>query len=314
MNTYQVLCGKKIHSYFQDALEESNHHFDIHYGEVTEKEDIDILVPVLSQRIDAGFLAPFKKLKLVLNYAVGYNNIDLEYCRSRQILVGNTPGVLTEATAHHTLLLMLAASRNLKSSLDNISRNEWLDWEPLGFLGPDVKGKTLGIYGMGRIGFYFAQLCHRAFDMKIIYHNRNEHPRAAEISAGLVSLSRLANESDFLSLHAPLTDENYQIFNGDLFNQMKAESVFINTSRGGLVDHEDLYHALAGKKLFAAALDVTDPEPINRDSPLLGLDNCIITPHIASATYEARKAMAKCVVDNILDYIEKGRLRYPVNF
>lgn len=312
MKTYQILCGKDIHSGFREALNQSEYSFDIHVGDVPDKASVDILVTMLSKTVDEAFLAPYTNVKLVLNYAVGFNNIDLDYCRSRQILVGNTPGVLTEATAHHALLLMLAASRNLQPSLENIARNEWKDWEPLGFLGPDVRGKTLGIYGMGRIGFYFARLCRQAFDMDIIYHNRNEHPEAAGISARLVSFADLATESDFLSLHAPLVPDNRYIFDHSFFRKMKPEAVFINTSRGGLVNHDDLYHALVDKRIFAAALDVTEPEPVSNDFPLLGLDNCIITPHIASATYEARKAMARCVSDNILDYLEQGRLRYPV--
>ncbi len=308
----KVLCGKQIHPYFQDTLEVSGYDFDFYTGTAPNNSEVDILVTMLSQTVDDSFLKKFPNLKMVLNYAVGFNNIDLDLCRSKGILVGNTPGVLTEATAHHTLLLMLAASRQLKLSVQNIYDNHWNDWEPMGFLGPDVNGKTLGIYGMGRIGFYFAALCHRAFSMKVIYHNRNESPNAGEINAQLVSFENLAVESDFISVHAPLTSENQYIFNKNFFSKMKPEAVFINTSRGGLVEHKDLCQVLSNKQIFAAGLDVTEPEPVASDYPLLGLDNCIITPHIASATFEARKAMAQCVVDNILEYLNSGNLKYPV--
>jgi glyoxylate reductase len=308
----KILCGKQIHPYFQDALKASGHNFDFYTGTAPNNSEIDILVTMLSQTVDGKFLEKFPSLKMVLNYAVGFNNIDLDLCQSKGILVGNTPGVLTEATAHHTLLLMLAASRQLKLSVQNIYDNHWNDWEPMGFLGPDLNGKTLGIYGMGRIGYYFAALCHRAFSMKVIYHNRNESSNASDINARFVSFDDLADKSDFISVHAPLSSENQYIFNEYFFSKMKPEAVFINTSRGGLVEHNDLYQALANKQIFAAGLDVTEPEPVANDYPLLGLDNCIITPHIASATFEARKAMAKCVVDNILEFLNSGNLKYPV--
>ncbi len=308
-----ILCFKQIHPYFSETLKDSDHDFDIYTGSAPDNSEVDIVVTMLSNKVDYDFLENYPNLKLVLNCAVAFNNIDIEECNSRGILVGNTPGVLTEATAHHTLLLMLAASRQLKPSIVNILENNWKDWEPLGFLGPDVSNKTLGIYGMGRIGFYFAKLCHQAFSMEVIYHNRGEHPQAAEINATLVSFDELAAGSDFISVHAPLTSENYQVFNKKFFNLMNTQAIFINTSRGGLVNHDDLYQALKNGDLFAAGLDVTEPEPVSNDYPLLSLQNCIITPHIASATFEARQAMAKCVVDNIIEYLNNGCLKYPVN-
>ncbi len=309
----KILCSKPIHPYFQETLKASENNIDIYTGSAPDNSEVDVVVTMLSNKVDNDFLENYPNLKLVLNYAVGFNNIDIELCNSRGILVGNTPGVLTEATAHHTLLLMLAASRQLKQATQNIFDNAWKDWEPMGFLGPDVIGKTLGIYGMGRIGFYFAKLCHQAFSIEVIYHNRGEHPQAGEINATLVSFEELAAQSDFISIHAPLTSDNYQVFNKQFFNLMNSEAIFINTSRGGLVNHDDLYQALKNGDIFAASLDVTEPEPVSNDYPLLSLKNCIITPHIASATFEARKAMAKCVVDNIFEYLNSGSLKYPVN-
>ncbi|NNE37032.1 MAG: D-glycerate dehydrogenase [Gammaproteobacteria bacterium] len=309
----KILCEKAIHPCFEQTLQNSGYEFDIYTGNSSNDSEIDVLVTTLTQTVNSQYLNNFPGLKLVLNYAVGFNNIDIDYCLSRGILVGNTPGVLTEATAHHTLLLMLAASRHLKPSIQNIYKDEWLDWEPLGFLGPDVTGKTLGIYGMGRIGFYFAKLCHQAFSMDVIYHNRKAHPKAQNIGAKQVSFDELAEEADFLSIHAPLTDQNRYVFNKEVFARMKSGAVFINTSRGGLVNHDDLYQSLKNGELFAAGLDVTEPEPVTNNYPLLTLDNCVITPHTASATYEARRAMAKCVVENIFEYLENGRLKYAVN-
>lgn len=274
----------------------------------------DGLLSLLTDHIDAALLDAAPRLKVVSNFAVGYNNIDVAAATERGICVGNTPDVLTEATADMALALLMAAARRIVESADHARAGLWKTWQPLGFIGQDLCGKTLGILGMGRIGFSFARRCHRAWEMRILYHDVRPNPRAeSELGASLVSFDRLLAESDFISLHADLNPGTRHLFNEAAFRKMKPTAVLVNTARGGLVVQPDLVRALREGWIFAAGLDVTDPEPPDADDPILRLPNCVVAPHIASATVSSRNGMAEIAADNLLAGVRGQPLRAWVN-
>lgn len=272
------------------------------------------LLTLLSDKIDAGvFDASGPQLKVVANYAVGYNNIDVAEAARRGIRVGNTPDVLTDATADLAVALLLAAARCVISSERAIHAGEWKTWEPLGHLGVELKGKTVGIVGFGRIGMAVAQRLHGGWGMKVLYTSRSAHPEAdREMGARRVSLEELLEQSDFVSAHCALTEDTRYLFDADAFTRMKSSSVFINTARGEVHQQEDLLRALQEGTIRAAGLDVTDPEPMPADHPLLSLPNCVMTPHIGSATVEARDAMSLIAADNLLAGLAGKPLRCEV--
>lgn len=262
----------------------------------------DGLLPLLSDAIDGEVMdAAGPQLKVISNFAVGYNNIDVAAAARRGIRIGNTPGVLTEATADIAVTLLLAASRCLVSSERSIHAGDWLTWEPMGFLGQELAGKTLGIVGLGRIGTATARRLRGGWGMQVIYAGRSRNVEAErDLQAEHVSLDELLERSDFVSVHCALTDETKHLFDATAFGKMKRSAVFVNTARGPVHVQQDLYDALKNGVIFAAGLDVTDPEPLPADDPLLGLQNCVITPHIASATVEARNAMSSIAAANLL--------------
>jgi len=272
------------------------------------------LLTLLSDTVDAAVMdAAGPQLKVISNYAVGYNNVDVAEAHRRGIKVGNTPGVLTDATADITVALLLAAARHVLPSERSIQAGEWKTWEPLGFLGADLNGKTLGIVGLGRIGTAVARRLHAGWGMKVLYQgrSRNEHAER-ELGAERISFDELLSRSDFVSVHCSLNPETRGLFDAAAFRKMKRSAVFVNTSRGPVVDQEALYEALRTGRIFAAGLDVTDPEPLPADHPLLSLANCVITPHIASATIETRDAMAEIAADNLLAGLAGRPLRHEV--
>jgi glyoxylate reductase len=273
------------------------------------------VLALLSDRIDAEFFdAVGPQLKVVSNFAVGYNNIDVEEATRRGVLVGNTPGVLTDATADTALALMLAAARRLKEGIDNVTKKEWLTWEPMGFIGQDMAGKTLGIVGMGRIGEAVAKRCHFGWGMKVLYTSRSPKPDADQtLSARRVELDQLLAESDYVSIHTDLNPETQHMFNAAAFAKMKPTSVLVNTARGGVIDETSLHGALTTNQIFSAGLDVTDPEPLAENSPLRDLPNCIILPHVGSGTVSSRDAMADIAADNLLAGLAGKPLRHAVN-
>ena len=276
--------------------------------------DCDGLVSLLTDRVDAALLAAAPRLKVVSNFAVGFNNVDVPACTARGVRVGNTPGVLTDATADIAVTLLLAAARRLGESAADAKEGRWLTWEPLGWLGQDLAGKTLGIVGMGRIGFATAKRLHHGWGMKVLYTARSPKPDAdRELAARRVELDELLRDSDYVSVHADLNPTTKGLFGADLFRQMKRTAVFVNTSRGPLVDQPALAAALRAGTIFAAGLDVTDPEPLPPDHELYALPNCVIAPHIASATVGTRDAMANRCADNLLAGLRGEALPYPVN-
>jgi glyoxylate reductase len=254
--------------------------------------DAEGLLCMLTDRVDAALLDRAPSLRVIANYAVGTDNIDLGECARRGIAVGNTPGVLTEATADLTFALILAAGRRLTAGIDAVRAGEWRTWEPAGWLGAEVHGSTLGIVGPGAIGSAVAQRA-EGFGMRILASGRPGKP-------GLEPLERLLAEADFLSLHAPLTEGTRGLIGEAELEAMKPTATLVNTARGELVDTGALTLALLEGKIAAAGLDVTDPEPLPADHPLLAAPNVIVLPHIGSASRVARSAMANLAVDNLL--------------
>jgi glyoxylate reductase len=276
---------------------------------------IDGLLSMLTERVDDELLdAAGPQLRVVSNYAVGFDNVDVEACSRRGIAVGNTPGVLTETTADCAFALLMAAARRLPEAYDYVRQDRWKTWGPLLLLGPDVHHATLGIVGFGRIGREVAKRG-RGFDMQILYHD--VYPASAEDEARLgvrrVSMDELLGASDFVTLHVNLTPETRHLMNAEAFAKMKRSAVLVNASRGPVVDPSALYDALKNGVIAAAGLDVTEPEPLPGNHPLLTLPNCLVVPHIASASFQARGGMARIAAQNILAGIKGQPLPAFVN-
>jgi glyoxylate reductase len=273
------------------------------------------VVTLLTDRVDDEFLdAAGPQLKVVSNYAVGFDNVDVPACTRRGIPVGNTPGVLTETTADLAWALLMAAARRLPEGDRYVRAAKWKTWGPMLLLGPDVHGSTLGVVGFGRIGQAVARRA-GGFGMTIVYHDVHRADQAveAEHSAAFLPLEKLLAQADFVSLHVKLTPETHGLINAEKLGWMKPTAVLVNTSRGPVVDPRALADALRKGTIFAAALDVTDPEPIPTDDPLLSLDNCLVVPHIASASRATRGKMAEMAAANLLAGLRGERLPTPVN-
>ena len=277
-------------------------------------KDCDGLVSLLTDRIDGALLDAAPKLKVVSNYAVGFNNVDVPACTARGVCVGNSPGVLTDATADIAVTLMLAAARCIGAGTADAKNGKWLTWEPLGWLGQDLVGRTLGIVGMGRIGFAAAKRLHHGWGMKVLYADQIPNaPAEKEFGATRVEFDELLAQSDFVSAHVDLNPSTKGMFSTAQFAKMKRTAVFVNTARGPLVDQTALAAALRGGTIFAAGLDVTDPEPLPTSHELYQLPNCVIVPHIASATVETRNAMARLCANNVLAGVKGEALPTWVN-
>lgn len=274
----------------------------------------DGLLSLLTDRIDDVVMdAAGPGLKVISNFAVGVNNVDVTEAAGRGIGVGHTPDVLTEATADLAFALLIGAARRIGEAQRYVREGQWQTWNPRGHVGQDLTGKTLGIFGLGRIGAALARRCVGGWNMKVVYCNRQPRPeRAQPLGAEPVELETLLEVSDFVSVHAPLTPDTAGIFDASAFARMKSTAVFVNTARGGLHDEDALYEALSTQQIFAAGLDVTNPEPMRSDARLLTLPNCIVLPHIASATTASRDAMATIAADNIVRGLAGQPLRCPV--
>ncbi len=275
---------------------------------------VDGLLSLLTDRVDDELLdAAGPGLKVVANLAVGVDNIDLAACARRGIPVGNTPGVLTEATADIAWALLMSAARRLPEARDFVLQDRWKTWGPLDFLGKDLAGATLGIVGFGRIGREVAKRA-RGFGMRIVYHSRTRASAEVEAETGATPLGfhELLATSDFVSIHVDLNATTRGLFGAEAIGRMKEGAILVNTSRGPVVDQVALHAALSSGRLFAAALDVTDPEPLRADHPLLALPNCLILPHIASATVRTRDAMATKAARNIVAGLRGEPLPDPV--
>ena len=275
----------------------------------------DGLLVMLSERVDAELMdAAGPQLKVVSNFAVGYNNVDVNEATRRGIRVGNTPGVLTDAAADMAFSLLISAARRILEANQYVQGGNWKTWEPMGHIGVDLKDRTIGIAGMGRIGYAMAQRCHGGWNMRVLYFDKFKNEDAEkDFAARRVDFETLLAESDFVSVHTDLNESTQGMFDAPAFFKMKKNAIFINSARGPIHDQADLYQALKDGEIFAAGLDVTDPEPINMDDPLLTLPNVVIAPHIASATVASRNGMAEIATDNLLNGLRDEPLRCWVN-
>ncbi len=271
--------------------------------------DIDGVLSLLTDKMDGRAMDVSPKLKVISNMAVGVDNVDLAAATTRRIPVGNTPGVLTDATADLTFALMMAAARHIVEGERYVREGKWKTWGPQLLLGADFAGSTWGIIGFGRIGQAVAKRA-EGFDMHVIYHDPAASPAFGALPADLETLLRT---SDFISLHVPLTPETHHMINAATLGQMKPGAVMVNTSRGPVVDAEALYAALKSNQIFAAGLDVTEPEPLPADHPLLQLTNCIVIPHLGSASKRTRDQMAYIAAENLIAGLKGKQLPHCVN-
>eukprot|EP01080_Neovahlkampfia_damariscottae_P005378 gene5378-9185_t len=236
--------------------------------------------------------------------SVGYDHIDLAACKNSNVIVGNTPGVLTDTTADLAVSLLLATSRRIPEGISSVKKGTWPLWKPEWLLGKDVSNSTVGIIGFGRIGQAFAKRMNKGFNCKILYtgFSGRKEDVEKETNAKYVDLDTLLKESDFVSAHCGLSEKTKHFFNKDFFKKMKNDAIFINTTRGDCVNQDDLFDALKNQEILAAGLDVTTPEPISKDYKLVKLDNCVILPHLGSATRNCRDDMGILAAKNVIAY------------
>ena len=273
------------------------------YEVLLEKtRNADGLICMLSDKVDANLIENCPNLKVISTMAVGYDNIDIAAATARDIRVGNTPGVLTETTADLTFSLLMAAARRVVEADMYTRQGNWKTWGPMTLLGQDIHHATIGIIGLGRIGTEVARRA-RGFDMNILYFSRTRKSPEEEARLGLEYVDKMADllsRSDFISLHVPLTPETKGLIGAKEFALMKPTAVFVNASRGTIVDQRALYEALDNGTIFSAGIDVTAVEPIPLDDPLLTLPNLVIAPHIGSASFPTRTIMSVMAADNLL--------------
>jgi glyoxylate reductase len=275
----------------------------------------DGVLTLLTDRVDSEFLdRAGPQLRVVSNYAVGFDNVDVPACTRRGVPVGNTPGVLTETTADLAFALLMAAARRIAEGDRYVRAGRWRTWGPMLLLGPDVHGGTIGIVGFGRIGQAVARRA-AGFGMRILYHDLNRADPAVETELGatFLPLEALLPEADFVSLHVNLSAQTAGLMNAERLGWMKPTAILVNTSRGPVVDSMALVDALRDGVIAGAALDVIDPEPPPADHPLLSLDNCLVVPHIASASRATRGKMAGMAAANLLAGVRGERIPTPVN-
>ncbi len=281
---------------------------------IERAKQVNALISLGADKLDKYFFNQCSHLDIIAQFAVGFDNIDVIEATRMKIPVGNTPDVLSDATADIAFGLMIAVSRKMFYQHKTIERGEWKQYEPLKNLGIELSGKTLGIFGMGRIGMVMAQRCRGAFDMNVIYHNRNRNAEAENLfGARYVTFDELLQHSDVLSVHSVLSDETKGAFNKTAFSKMKKNAIFINTSRGSVHNEEDLIAALRTETIWGAGLDVTNPEPMLANNPLLQMPNVAVLPHIGSATVEARNGMARLAAENIIEFYKTGNMVTCVN-
>lgn len=315
-----VFITKQIPQAGLDLLQEAGIAYTIAEKTLPQKELIaqvkqyDALLSAGFVKADAAFLEACGHIKVLSLFSVGYDNVDIAAATRLGIPVGNTPGVLSRATADTAFLLMLAVSRKAFYNYHKILDGEWQEFEPVADLGVELYGKTLGVFGLGKIGYEMAKKCRAAFDMQLIYHNRKPDLEAEKaLDARYVSFEDLLQQSDVLSVHANFSPETKGLFNKEAFGKMKPGSIFINTARGGLHNETDLKEALDNQTIWGAGLDVTNPEPMVPGNPLLRMPNVCVLPHIGSATVETRDAMAVMAAKNVIAGLKGERLPTIVN-
>lgn len=278
---------------------------------ITNARNCDGIITLLADKIDREIIDSLTNCKIIANYAVGYNNIDVEYAYSKNMMVTNTPGILTEATAETALALMLACSRRIAEGDRFMRAGKFSGWMPSLMLGVGLRGKTVGIIGAGRIGMAFGEMA-AALGMKILYTaNSDKKDFETETGAVRTNLRELVKESDVISVHVPLNESTKHMISAEIIDFMKPGCIFINTARGEITDEKYLIEALRRGRIFSAGFDVYYGEPdVNKE--LLALENVVLLPHIGSASSETRAAMAKMASENIISFLETGRALNPV--
>lgn len=320
MEKFKVFITRKIDQMALDQISELCE-VDLWEGDLPPGRDemlkhavgMDGVLCLLTDKIDEQLLeATGPQLKVISNMAVGFDNIDLAAATKRGIPVGNTPGILTDATADFAFALLMAAGRRVCEAAQYLLDGKWQTWGPSILLGADFRGATLGLVGFGRIGQAMAKRA-AGFEMRVLYYDPSTQPVPGLNAQPVQDLDELLAQSDFVSLHVPLTEKTRHMVDAAFLSKMKPNAILINTSRGAVVDQTALYEALSKEQIRAAALDVTDPEPLPLDDPLLSLDNCLITPHIASASHHTRTQMAEVAAQNLLLGLQGKPLLHSVN-
>ncbi|MDR5683617.1 MAG: glyoxylate reductase [Armatimonadota bacterium] len=280
---------------------------------LAEAEAAHGIVSLLTDRMDEEVFARAPRLRVVSNVAVGYDNVDVPAATRRGIVVTNTPGVLTETTADFAWALLMAAARRVPEADRYVRSGRWTSWQPTLLLGHDVHGRTLGLVGLGRIGSAVARRA-AGFRMRVLYHSRSRRrDLEAELGIEYRQLDELLRESDFVSLHTPLTPQTRHLIGRERLALMKPTAILVNTARGPVVDEQALYEALSQRRIAAAGLDVFETEPLPPHSPLCSLDNVVLAPHIASATHATRARMAELAAENCVAVLTGRRPPNPVN-
>lgn len=318
----KIFVTRVIPSAGIDLLKDSGYDVDVwREDRPVPKEDFivaakkaDAVICLSSDKIDAVFLNACSHLEIISQFAAGYDNIDIPAATALGIAIGNTPGAMSNATADVAFGLMIAVSRKMFFMHKKIEKGEWGYFRPMADLGIELENKTLGIFGLGTIGMELAKRCKGAYDMEIIYCNRHRNETAEQmLGAKYVSFDQLLEQSDILSVHSVLSPSTRGIFDRNAFEKMKPSAIFINTSRGGVHVEIDLVKALENRIIWGAGLDVTNPEPMHKDNPLLKMENVCVLPHIGSATVEARTEMSRIAAANIVEFYTTGRFKNIVN-
>lgn len=315
----KVFITRKIPGEPEKLLKQNGFDVDVYNSEdpiprdlfLKKTKNVDAVLTLLSEIIDKEAIDNFSNCKIVANCAVGYNNIDISYAKEKRLIVTNTPDVLTDATADIAAGLIIACARRFYEGEKLIRDKKFFGWKPNMLLGLDLKNKTLGIIGAGRIGFATAKRL-QAFGMKIIYYDRNKRENfESELNAKKCSLEKLMKTADVISIHLPLTELTYHLLDKDKLKLMKKSAVLVNTARGEILDEEYLISLLKRKKIFAAGFDVYEKEP-NINPKLLDLDNVCLLPHIGSATQETRTAMSLLAARNIIKVLKGEKPITPI--
>ena len=281
---------------------------------IAESKKHNVILCVSADNIGANFINTCSHLEMISQFAVGYDNIDVPLATKLGIPIGYAPGAMNEATADIAFGLMIAVGRKFFYMHKGILKGAWTYFKPNANLGIEFNNKTLGIFGLGRIGMAMTRRCKGAYNMNIIYCNRKPNLEAEKLyGAKQVSFDELLGQSDVISVHSVMSKETKEIFNKDAFNKMKHSSIFINTARGGIHNEKDLMEALNSGTIWGAGLDVTNPEPMKQDNPLLEMENVCILPHIGSATIEARNEMSRMAAENIISYYRNNTIPNIVN-
>ncbi len=281
---------------------------------IAEGKKHNVILCVSADNIGTDFIKTCSHVEMISQFAVGYDNIDVPLATEFGIPIGYAPGAMNEATADIAFGLMIAVGRKFFYMHKGILKGEWTYFKPNANLGFEFNHKTLGIFGLGRIGLAMARRCTGAYNMNVIYCNRKTNPEAERLyDAKQVSFDQLLEQSDVISVHSALNKETREIFNKDAFCKMKSSSIFINTARGAVHNEQDLIDALNNGTIWGAGLDVTNPEPMKPDNPLLEMENVCILPHIGSATIEARNEMSRMAAENIISYYKNNTVPHIVN-